>query len=141
MNAPMNGYVRGVVRSAAAKRAGEPALSREDQRVGDLADYLQGRLRAQDPITVALRDETRAWAIDGQRATLVRLGVRFDREILESSYVQDEHEIVERGLNASLFVATPDEAIIFPTDAPDYPALLLRRPDGFSTEHLRYVAM
>jgi len=57
----------------------EDSVARESSLYNDKADELMGRVLRGDQEALELWSKTRAWVISGQRKTLSRLGVRFDR--------------------------------------------------------------
>lgn len=121
--------------------ATDPALSREDDDHDDLAEELLGRWRAADPATVDLWLKLRTWALDGHAQTLERLGIRFDRILLESDFAAEIRNLVERTVAAGVAERAPNGAIGYRTGHDAYPYLLLQRSDGQSTQHLRYLAL
>lgn len=120
---------------------GDPALSREDRARDDLAEQLLRRWLAGEPEASALWRRIRDWALDGQNATLARLGVRFDRYIYESELKDEIAAFSEEAVARGIAERTPEGAILFRTGVEEYPVLLLNRTDGFPTQHQRYFVM
>jgi hypothetical protein len=83
----------------------------------------------------------RQWAIDGQAQTLARLGIVMDRVLFESDVMLELPAIRQRVLAAGVASTTDDGAIVYETGREEYPRLLLTRPDGFDTQHMRYVGI
>ena len=117
----------------------DPALSREDGSYDDLAERLLTRLGAGDPEVVELWERMRAWALDGHDVTLARLGVRFDRVIYEVDFLQDTHALTARALAAGIVRRSDDGAVVSHEREDGH--LLLHRPDGFPTTHMRCMGM
>lgn len=120
---------------------GDPALSREDRGRDDLAEQLLRRWLAGEPEAVELWTTIRDWAVDGQNATLARLGVHFDRYIYESELTAEIEEFTEQAVARGIAERTPEGAVVFRTGVEEYPVLLLNRADGFPTQHQRYFVM
>ena len=78
---------------ARAPRTPRPASSRCSH---DDADELLGRVLEGDHEALELWYKTRAWVIAGQRKTLARLGVAFDRVFFESDFLVDATELTSR---------------------------------------------
>lgn len=122
-------------------RPGDPALSREDLERTDLADTVLTQMNERDPEIVALWQAVREWALAGHRETLDRLGIDFSRLFLESEYLAEIEAIGDRLVELRL-VEIADNGVTFcDTGDSNYPHLVLRRSDGYSTQHLRYVAL
>jgi tRNA synthetases class I (R) len=119
--------------------ASDPALSREDLDTSDLATELMEGWNQGNPEVRALWQRVRSWALDGQRETLERLGIRFDRSLYESDFVAELESIGDQLLRAGIAETAPSGALLYRTDDESYPLLVLRRPDGQSTQHLRYI--
>jgi hypothetical protein len=121
--------------------ASDPALSREDMERDDLATDLIARWHQADPETVALWRTVRGWAIEGQEETLARLRVPMDRLLCESDFLSEIEAVGDRLVDTDIAETAPNGAVLFSTGDPSYPHLVLRRPDGHSTQHLRYIAL
>jgi hypothetical protein len=120
--------------------AGNAALARERHLHEDLAeDLLTGWLDEDENIR-ALFDRIRSWAVEGQDATMARLGIVMDRTLFESDYLGDSEALLELGLREGIFERAESGAVRFPTGTKEFPHLLLTRSDGFPTQHLRYIA-
>ena len=94
-----------------------------------------------DPEIVKRWRRLRRWALDGQNATLAALGVRLDRLVNESDSRPLTREVLERGLARGVFKKLQSGAVVYETGEQEYPQLLLARPDGFPTQHLRTIAL
>jgi arginyl-tRNA synthetase len=118
----------------------EDSLTRELTVHSDEADGLLKRVLRGDADALEVWYRTRAWAISGQRKTLARLGVAFDRVFFESDFLADANELVEAGLREGVLRRRSDGVVVYPTGREDFEELPLVRPDGLSTQHLRAVA-
>lgn len=134
-------YVRQLGASAADGASPDAPIARELQAHGDLADQLLSRWLQGDP---AVRDRWKT-LVDGvsaaQRRTLERLGIAIDRVLLESDGALQAPAWLETALRAGAVRRCEDGAIVFETGRESYPALLLTRPDGVPTEHMRAVPL
>lgn len=119
----------------------DAALSREAHDRDDVAEDLLRRWRARDAEATALLQRVRGWALEGQNATLARLGIVIDRTLLESEFLSEMSATTEAALERGVAVRTPTGSIVYETGRQEYPHLLLNRRDGFPTQHLRYVAL
>ncbi|HEX7290678.1 MAG TPA: arginine--tRNA ligase [Conexibacter sp.] len=117
----------------------DPALSREDGSYDDLAERLLARLDQRDPEIVELWERMRGWALRGHDETLARLGVIFDRVIYEVDFLEDTHALTATALEQRLVRRSADGAVI--SHERDDGHLLLHRPDGFPTTHMRCMGM
>jgi arginyl-tRNA synthetase len=118
----------------------DAALTREGHVAQDAAERLLERWREGDEEARRLFSDVRQWVLDGHAATYDRLGVTVDRTVFESEHLDHASAMIERGLEAGLFRRTADGAIVYDTGDPEYERFLLVRPDGFPTQHLRYIA-
>ncbi len=106
----------------------------------DDADLLLKKVLHGDPEALEVWYRTRAWAISGQRKTLARLGIAFDRVFFESDFLAEAHQLVEDGLRDGTLRRRGDGVVVYPTGREDFEELPLVRPDGLSTQHLRAVS-
>ncbi len=133
----------GYVKSGSALATGseeEDSLTRELTMRGDEADTWIKRVLAGDREALDLWSKTRAWAIGGQRKTLARLGIAFDRVIFESDYLPEMLQLTEQGLREGRFLRRDDGVICYPTGHEDFDELPLVRGDGVPTQHMRALA-
>jgi arginyl-tRNA synthetase len=128
------------VATAERTREGDAALSRERAVHRDAAERLLARWRAGDPEVARLFADVRAWVTAGHDETYGRLGVRVDRTLFESDYLEHAEALARRALAVGAIERGAGAATIYPTGEEAYPQLLLHRRDGFPTQHLRYVA-
>jgi arginyl-tRNA synthetase len=84
--------------------------------------------------------KTRAWVISGQRKTLARLGVAFDRVFFESDFLEEGNELVERGLREGKLERRVDGVVIYDTGVEHMEEMPLVRADGQTTQHMRAVS-
>ena len=137
-------YVLGLPARAAATadpaRDGDAALARERVVHRDPAEELLERWREGDPTAVRLYSDVRRWVTDGHDATYARLGVRVDRTLFESHYLDHGEALAQEALAAGTIERGEGRATMYATGEEAYPQLLLHRRDGFPTQHLRYVA-
>jgi arginyl-tRNA synthetase len=117
----------------------DPALSREDGSYDDLAEQLLTRLGERDAEVVELWERMRAWALAGHDVTLARLGVQFDRVIYEVDFLEDTHALTGKALEQQIVRRSADGAVISHEREDGH--LLLHRPDGFPTTHMRCMGM
>lgn len=121
--------------------ASDPALSREDVERDDLASELITRWHQTDPDAVVLWRTVRDWVVEGQEETLARLRVSVDQLHFESDFLSEIEAVGDQLVDTGVADATASGAVLFSTGDASYPYLVLRRPDGRSTQHLRYVAL
>jgi arginyl-tRNA synthetase len=137
-------YVLGLPARAAATadpaRDGDAALARERVVHRDMAEDLLERWRAGDPAVTRLYADVRAWVREGHDATYARLGVRVDRTLCESDYLDHGEALAQEALTRGAIERGEGHATMYATGEEAYPQLLLHRRDGFPTQHLRYVA-
>lgn len=134
-------YVKsGHVVTAGGSELPEDSLTRELTMRGDAADELIKRVLAGDREALELWSKTRAWAIGGQRKTLSRLGIAFDRVFFESDYLPEMAQLTESGLQEGRFLRRDDGVIYYPTGHEDFDEFPLVRGDGVPTQHMRALA-
>ena len=115
----------------------EDSLSREVQVQNDAADRLIKRVLSGEREAVELWYKTRAWVIAGQRKTLARLGIAFDRVFFESDYLAETAELAETGLRSGTLRRRKDGVVVYATGFKELDELALVRADGLSTQHMR----
>jgi arginyl-tRNA synthetase len=103
----------------------------------DSADALIRRVLDGDAEALTLWYRTRAWVIAGQRRTLARLGVSFDRVLFESDFLPETSQLVSDGLMSGALERREDGVIVYRTGMRELEEVPLVRPDGLSTQHLR----
>jgi arginyl-tRNA synthetase len=133
-------YVAAAGPLAGADAEPEDSLTRELSLRGDAADALLRRVMSGDREALALWYKTRAWVIAGQRRTLARLGVAFDRVFFESDFFADTAELRDTGLRDGRLQRRADGAVIYATGLEDFEELPLVRSDGVPTQHMRSLA-
>jgi arginyl-tRNA synthetase len=116
------------------------SLSRELQVRDDAADELLKRVMAGDGEALELWFKTRAWVIAGQRKTLARLGIAFDRVFFESDFLADGTRLTEFGLSEHKLMRREDGVVAYVTGVEDLEEMPLVRRDGVTTQHLRAVS-
>jgi arginyl-tRNA synthetase len=116
------------------------SLSREVDVHHDSADELLQRVLDGDQGAIELWSKTRAWVISGQRKTLARLGISFDRVFFESDFLPEVAELSNLGLEHGMLQRRPDGAIIYLTDREELEEMPLLRADGLPTQHMRALA-
>lgn len=115
-------------------------IARELTVQGDAADDILALWRAGDPATLTLWRRVIDRVLADQAETLCRLGIRFDRTVLESAAVPGCERLAAEILKAGL--GSQDAAgIVLETGREDYPRCPLTRSDGFATEHLRALVL
>jgi arginyl-tRNA synthetase len=116
------------------------SLSREVDVHHDSADELLQRVLDGDQKAIELWSKTRAWVISGQRKTLARLGISFDRVFFESDFLPEVAELSNLGLEHGMLQRRPDGAVIYLTDREELEEMPLLRADGLPTQHMRALA-
>jgi arginyl-tRNA synthetase len=115
----------------------EDSLSREVHVRNDAADDLIKRVLAGDGEALELWYKTRAWVIAGQRKTLARLGIAFDRVFFESDFLAETAELAATGLRNGSLTRRDDGVVVYATGLEELEELPLVRADGLSTQHMR----
>ncbi len=118
----------------------EDSLTRELRMQNDAADELLKRVMAGESEALELWFKTRAWVISGQRKTLARLGVAFDRVFFESDFLEEGNELTERGLREGKLERRVDGVVIYDTGVEHMEEMPLVRADGQTTQHMRAVS-
>jgi arginyl-tRNA synthetase len=118
----------------------EDSLTRELRMQNDAADELLKRVMSGEGEALELWFKTRAWVISGQRKTLSRLGVAFDRVFFESDFLDDGFELTERGLREGKLTRREDGVVVYATGVEDLEEMPLLRSDGQTTQHMRAVS-
>jgi arginyl-tRNA synthetase len=118
----------------------EDSLTRELRMQNDAADELLKRVMAGESEALELWFKTRAWVISGQRKTLARLGVAFDRVFFESDFLEEGNELTERGLSEGKLERRVDGVVIYDTGVEHLEEMPLVRADGQTTQHMRAVS-
>lgn len=118
----------------------EDSLTRELRMQNDAADELLKRVMGGESEALELWFKTRAWVISGQRKTLARLGVAFDRVFFESDFLEEGNELVERGLREGKLERRVDGVVIYDTGVEHLEEMPLVRADGQTTQHMRAVS-
>ena len=116
------------------------SLTRELDVRDDDADELLRRVLSGDRQALELWYKTRAWVIAGQRKTLQRLGIAFDRVFFESDFLTDAAELMASGLRDGLLRRREDGVVIYPTEREDFDEFPLVRGDDLPTQHMRALA-
>jgi arginyl-tRNA synthetase len=118
----------------------EDSLTRELRMRNDAADELLKRVMAGESDALELWFKTRAWVISGQRKTLARLGVAFDRVFFESDFLEDGSALTELGLRQGTLQRREDGVVAYATGVQEMEEMPLVRADGQTTQHMRAVA-
>lgn len=118
----------------------EDSLTRELRMQNDAADELLKRVMAGEGEALELWFKTRAWVISGQRKTLARLGVAFDRVFFESDFLEEGAATIERGLAEGILERRVDGVVIYDTGVEHLEEMPLVRADGQTTQHMRAVS-
>jgi arginyl-tRNA synthetase len=118
----------------------EDSLTRELRMRNDAADDLLTRVMQGEPEALELWFKTRAWVISGQRKTLARLGIAFDRVFFESDFLEDAARITETGLRDGHLTRREDGVIVYASDVEELEEMPLLRADGMTTQHMRAVS-
>jgi arginyl-tRNA synthetase len=115
----------------------EDSVSREVHVQNDVADELIKRVLGGEREALELWYKTRAWVIAGQRKTLARLGIAFDRVFFESDFLAETVSLTETGLRDGTLRRREDGVIVYDTGLEELEQMPLVRADGLSTQHLR----
>jgi arginyl-tRNA synthetase len=119
----------------------EDSVARESSMYNDRADELMMRVLAGDQEALELWSKTRAWVISGQRKTLARLGVAFDKVIFESDFLPEVAELTNLGLSEGKLVRRRgDQMVMYQTEREELEEMPLVRSDGLPTQHMRALA-
>ncbi len=118
----------------------EDSLTRELTLRNDAADELLKRVLCGERDALELWYKTRAWVISGQRKTLARLGVAFDRVFFESDFLAEAAELTASGLRDGRLKRREDGVVVYTTGLRDFEEFPLVRADGLPTQHMRALA-
>jgi arginyl-tRNA synthetase len=138
-----DGYARYVASIADKANSSDPIdpVLRETVMHEDEADTLLSKWMSEDELTRSRWKQMTNAVFDAQLQTLLRLDVGFDRFLYESDSIADCEEIVNYGLNSGLFSLDVSDAVLYRTGRDDYPVMVVKRSDGFPTEHIRMMAL
>ena len=79
--------------------------------------------------------------ISGQRKTLSRLGVSFDKVIFESDFLPEVRELTNTGLSVGTLTRRHgDRMVMYETEREELEEMPLVRADGLPTQHMRALA-
>jgi arginyl-tRNA synthetase len=119
----------------------EDSVARESTTYDDKADELMMRVLAGDQKALELWSRTRSWVVSGQRKTLARLGIAFDKVIYESDYLPEVAEFMNKGLaEGTLTKRWGDDMVMYETEREELEEMPLVRSDGLPTQHMRALA-
>jgi arginyl-tRNA synthetase len=119
----------------------EDSVARESAMYDDKADQLMRRVLAGDQSALELWSKTRAWVISGQRKTLARLGISFDKVIFESDFLPEVAELTDLGLSEGTMTRRRgDDMVMYETEREELEEMPLVRSDGLPTQHMRALA-
>jgi arginyl-tRNA synthetase len=126
---------------AAGDDGAEDSVARESSLYNDEADELMMRVLGGDQGALELWSKTRAWVISGQRKTLARLGISFDKVIFESDFLPEVAELTNLGLSeGKLIRRRGDQMVTYLTEREELEEMPLVRADGLPTQHMRALA-
>jgi arginyl-tRNA synthetase len=135
------GRAAGVVGGNDADDGAEDSVARESSMYNDKADELMLRVLRGDQEALELWSKTRAWVISGQRKTLARLGIAFDKVIFESDFLPEVLELTNLGLSeGKLTRRYGDDMVMYETEREELEEMPLVRSDGLPTQHMRALA-
>ena len=123
--------------SADGLEQAEDSLSREVQVQDDHADELIQAVLHGEREAIELWYKTRAWVIAGQRKTLARLGIAFDRVFFESDFLSETTGLAELGVRNGVLKRREDGVLVYMTGFEELAEVPLVRADGLSTQHMR----
>jgi arginyl-tRNA synthetase len=119
----------------------EDSVARESTQYDDKADELMMRVLGGDQKALELWSRTRSWVVSGQRKTLARLGITFDKVIYESDYLPEVAEFMNKGLaEGTLTKRWGDDMVMYETEREELEEMPLVRSDGLPTQHMRALA-
>ncbi|HSS32126.1 MAG TPA: hypothetical protein VLL27_02460 [Solirubrobacterales bacterium] len=126
---------------AAAEDTAEDSVARESALYNDKADELMMRVLGGNQQALELWSKTRASVISGQRKTLSRLGIPFDKVIFESDFLPEVQELTNQGLSeGTLTRRYTDDMVMYETRREELEEMPLVRADGLPTQHMRALA-
>ena len=135
-------YARGASTETADPAPASPVdmpLEHEIAVRRDLADEMLLQMLRSDGEVIDTWHTVRDNVVAAQLATLAHLGVKLDRVVLESTYIEEACAIAAQGVVDGLFVREPDGAITYRTGRSDFASLSLVRSDGVPTQHMRTI--
>jgi arginyl-tRNA synthetase len=119
----------------------EDSVARESTQYDDKADEMMMRVLDGDQKALELWSRTRSWVVSGQRKTLARLGIAFDKVIYESDYLPEVAEFMNKGLaEGTLTKRWGDDMVMYETEREELEEMPLVRSDGLPTQHMRALA-
>ncbi|HVQ60326.1 MAG TPA: arginine--tRNA ligase [Solirubrobacterales bacterium] len=128
-------------RANGSEDGAEDSVARESSMYNDEADELMMRVLDGDQEALEIWSKTRAWVIAGQRKTLARLGVAFDKVIFESDFLPEVAELTNLGLSeGKLTRRAGDRMVMYETQREELEVMPLVRSDGLPTQHMRALA-
>src|SRR3954465_4957578 len=99
------------------------------------------RVLAGDQKALEVWSRTRSWVVSGQRKTLARLGIAFDKVIYESDYLPEGAEFMNQGLAAgTLTKRWGDDMVVYETEREELEEMPLVRSAGLPAQHMRALA-
>jgi len=132
-------YVKAGRANGVSDRA-EDSVARESSLHNDNADELINSVLAGDVEALELWSKTRAWVISGQRKTLARLGVAFDKVFFESDFLPEVDELTAAGLEQGRLRKRHDGVLVYETGREELEEMPMLRADGLATQHMRALA-
>jgi arginyl-tRNA synthetase len=134
-------YVTASRDGGAGDDGAEDSVARESTQYDDKADEMMMRVLDGDQKALELWSRTRSWVVSGQRKTLARLGIAFDKVIYESDYLPEVAEFMNQGLAAgTLTKRWGDDMVMYETEREELEEMPLVRSDGLPTQHMRALA-
>jgi arginyl-tRNA synthetase len=134
-------YVTASRNGGAGDDGAEDSVARESTNYNDKADQMMMRVLNGDQKALELWSRTRSWVVSGQRKTLARLGIAFDKVIYESDYLPEVAEYMNQGLaDGTLTKRWGDDMVMYETEREELEEMPLVRSDGLPTQHMRALA-
>lgn len=134
-------YVTASRNGGAGDDGAEDSVARESTSYNDKADEMMMRVLSGDQKALELWSRTRSWVVSGQRKTLARLGIAFDKVIYESDYLPEVAEYMNQGLaEGTLTKRWGDDMVMYETEREELEEMPLVRSDGLPTQHMRALA-
>lgn len=128
---------RWFVHNAAPRRGEtEEEIGSDDRAMLETVEALENR----DPDMLEAWRRIRSWAVQGQDATLRRLGIAFDRLDYESESIPNLERIVALGLDRGVLFER-DQTVFMEPLSEDADPLPMMRPGGKPTGYMRTLAL
>ena len=112
----------------------------EDEKNKHEVSAVQQKLEARDPAWLKLWQETRRWSLQEMSRIFQELGVRIDRQYLESEVAERGQEMVNEMLTSGI-AKQSEGAIVIDLEDKDLGIFLIRKSDGTSLYATKDIAL